>query len=60
MIKISIPYSIIVTNSKLCEEFWVNEWCVNEGIVDGEDTYTTEINEDNIWILDELIDAIIH
>lgn len=56
--KITITYWTIVKSQKLCEELWINEYCVNEWIVDKDDTLTIEITEKNKWILQELYNLV--
>jgi len=56
--KITITYWTIVKSLKLCEELWINEYCVNEWRVDKDDTLTIDITEDNKRILKELYDLV--
>lgn len=58
--KISIPYWVIVCSDELCNELWVNERCVNEWVVDSDDTVDVEITNDNIRILEELKDLVLN
>lgn len=53
---IEIPYGIIVRNEQLCRELWVNERCVNEWIVDADDTKSVIITQKNRWVLIYLYD----
>lgn len=56
--KITITYWTIVKSQKLCDELWINEYCVNEWIADKDDTLTIEITEKNKWILQELYNLV--
>jgi len=56
--KITITYWTIVKSQKLCDELWINEYCVNEWISDKDDTLTIEITEKNKWILQELYNLV--
>lgn len=56
--KITITYWTIVKSQKLCDELWINEYCVNEWRVDKDDTLTIEITEKNKWILQELYNLV--
>lgn len=58
VIQLYINYWTIVRSKRLCEEFWINEWCVAEWIVDTADTYHVEITEENKRILQVLSDLI--
>lgn len=55
-IRLEIPYGIIVRNSHLCKELWVNEWCINEWLVSADDTVSIQITQKNRRLLVFLYD----
>lgn len=54
MIKIWIEYKIIYKYDKIINYLWLNEYWINEWIIDWNDIKYIEITKENIWILDLL------
>lgn len=58
MIKIWIKYKIIYKYDKIINYLWLNEYWINEWLIDWDDIKYIEITKENIWILDLLKDYI--
>lgn len=54
MIKIWIEYKIIYKYDKIINYLWLNEYWINEWLIDWNDIKYIEITKENIWILDYL------
>jgi len=54
MIKIWIQYKIIYKYDKIINYLWLDEYWINEWLVDWNDIKYIEITKGNIWILDYL------
>ena len=54
MIKIWIEYKIIYKYDKIINYLWLNEYWINEWLIDWNDIKYIEITKENIWILDLL------
>lgn len=52
--KIWIQYKIIYKYDKLIDYLWLDEYWINEWIIDWNDIKYIEITKENIWILDYL------
>lgn len=52
--KIWIQYKIIYKYDKIINYLWLNEYALNEWLIDWNDIEYIEITKDNIWILDLL------
>lgn len=58
MIKIWIEYKILYRYDKIINYLWLNEYWINEWLIDWNDIKYIEITKENIWILDYLKDYI--
>lgn len=54
MIKIWIQYKIIYKYDKIINYLWLDEYWMNEWLIDWNDIKYIEITKENIWILDYL------
>lgn len=52
--KIWIEYKIIYKYDKIINYLWLNEYWINEWLIDWNDIKYIEITKENIWILDYL------
>lgn len=52
--KIWIQYKIIYKYDKLIDYLWLDEYWINEWLIDWNDIKYIEITKENIWILDYL------